>query len=138
MVRILVVDDDPLIRSAIQMWLQNEGFEVVLADGAANGLSALDHATFDVAVVDIFMPDMRGFESIRVFHQRAPMTPIIAISGFVFAEHRSCAPDFLRMATELGAAFCLRKPFKPADLLMMIERCLAIPLTKLKYGAMAY
>jgi hypothetical protein len=46
---------------------------------------------------------MRGFESVRVFHQRTPTAPLIAISGYVFAEQRIPAPDFLRMALELGA-----------------------------------
>jgi CheY-like chemotaxis protein len=66
-------------------------------------------------IVDIFMPHMRGFESVRVFHQRAPMVPLIAISGYVFAEQRTPAPDFLRMALELGATRCLRKPFTPTS-----------------------
>jgi CheY-like chemotaxis protein len=132
MARILVVDDDPLICSSVQAWLQNEGFEVVLADGGINGLSALDRASFDVAVVDIFMPDMNGFESIRAFNQHAPRTPTIATSGFLFSEHRGPAPDFLRMAAELGAAHSLRKPFKPRDLLTLIDQCLLRPGARLK------
>jgi CheY-like chemotaxis protein len=76
-------------------------------------------------IVDIFMPHMRGFESVRVFHQRAPMVPLIAISGYVFVEQRTPAPDFLRMALELGATRCLRKPFTPKTLLTVIDQCLA-------------
>jgi CheY-like chemotaxis protein len=37
---------------------------------------------FDVMIIDIFMPSMRGFESVRMFHQRAPDVPLIAISGY--------------------------------------------------------
>jgi CheY-like chemotaxis protein len=122
--RILVVDDDPLICSAIRAWLENSGFAVFVADGGETGLSALDSSTFDLMVVDIFMPHMRGFESVRVFHQRAPTVPLIAISGYVFAEQRIPAPDFLRMALELGATRCLRKPFTPKTLLTVIEMCL--------------
>jgi DNA-binding response OmpR family regulator len=77
--RILVVDDDPLICSAIRAWLEASGFAVFVADGGQTGLSALDSSTFDLMVVDIFMPHMRGFESVRVFHQRAPLVPLIAI-----------------------------------------------------------
>lgn len=75
-------------------------------------------------IVDIFMPQMRGFESIRLFRQRAPTVPLIAISGYVFAEQRTPAPDFLRMALELGATRCLRKPFRPAELFVVISSCL--------------
>ena len=122
--RILVVDDDPLICSAIRAWLEESGFTVFVADGGQTGLDALDGSTFDLMIVDIFMPHMHGFESVRVFHQRAPMVPLIAISGYVFAEQRTPAPDFLRMALELGATRCLRKPFTPNTLLNVIDGCL--------------
>jgi CheY-like chemotaxis protein len=124
MKRILVVDDDPLICSAIRAWLEQRGFVVFVADGGEAGLSALDSSTFDLIIIDIFMPHMNGFESVRVFHQRAPAVPLIAISGYVFAEQRTPAPDFLSMALRLGAMRCLRKPFTPSTLLSVIEACL--------------
>jgi CheY-like chemotaxis protein len=123
--RILVVDDDPLVSQAIRLWLERHGLEVVVADDGITGLNALDSSTFDLMIIDIFMPHMRGFESIRVFHQSAPSIPLIAISGYSFAQPHSPAPDFLRMALELGASRCLRKPFTPAALLAMIDECLA-------------
>jgi CheY-like chemotaxis protein len=122
--RILVVDDDPLVCSAIRVWLEQRGFAVVVADGGETGLDALNGSTFDLMIVDIFMPHMRGFESVRVFHERAPSVPLIAISGYVFAEQRMPAPDFLSMALQLGATRCLRKPFTPKTLLSVIEMCL--------------
>jgi CheY-like chemotaxis protein len=125
MKRILVVDDDPLICAAIRAWLEQSGFAVIVADGGETGLRALDSSTFDLMIVDIFMPHMRGFESVRVFHQRAPEVPLIAISGYVFVEQRTPAPDFLKMALELGATRCLRKPFTPKTLLTVIDQCLA-------------
>jgi len=125
MKRILVVDDDPLVADAIRAWLENRGFDVITADGGETGLNALDSSTFDLMIIDIFMPQMRGFESVRVFHQHAPTIPLIAISGYVFAEQRMPAPDFLRMALELGATRCLRKPFTPTTLLAVIDTCLS-------------
>jgi CheY-like chemotaxis protein len=122
--RILVVDDDPLVSQSIQLWLERRGMEVVVADDGITGLNALDKSTFDLMIIDIFMPHMRGFESIRVFHQSAPSVPLIAISGYDFAQLNSPAPDFLRMALELGASRCLRKPFTPATLLTMVDECL--------------
>src|SRR5437762_6548681 len=125
MTHVLVVDDDPMVCAAIRTWLEDRDFHVVLADGAESGLNALAQATFDVMIVDIFMPHMHGFESVRLFHQRAPMVPLIAISGYVFAENRSPAPDFLSMALELGASRCLRKPFTPTQLVAVIRTCLS-------------
>jgi len=124
MKRILVVDDDPLVCSAIRAWLEGSGFAVVVADGGATGLNALESSTLDLMIIDIFMPHMNGFESVRVFHQRAPIVPLIAISGYVFAEQRTPAPDFLSMALSLGATRCLRKPFTPSTLLSVIDACL--------------
>ena len=123
--RILVVDDDPHICLAIRAWLKRYGFKVSVADGGTSGLLALDNSTFDLMIVDIFMPNMRGFESIRVFHDHAPTVPLIAMSGYAFANLDSPAPDFLRMALELGATRCLRKPFTTAALLAVINECMA-------------
>jgi CheY-like chemotaxis protein len=124
MKRILVVDDDPLVSDSIRAWLEERGFAVFIADGGETGLSALDSSTFNLMIVDIFMPHMRGFESVRVFHQRAPTVPLIAISGYIFAEQRLPAPNFLNMAIELGATRCLRKPFTPKTLMAVIDMCL--------------
>ena len=125
MPRVLVVDDDPMVCMAIEIYLKRHSFHATIADGGEAGLRALESATFDLMIVDIFMPHMRGFESIRIFHERAPAVPLIAMSGYAFANLDSPAPDFLRMALELGATRCLREPFTPLALLTLINECLA-------------
>jgi len=121
---ILVIDDDAMMCMAIETWLQQSNFKVTVASGGETGRRALERHRFDLMLVDIFMPHMRGFESIRVFHETAPTVPLIAMSGYVFADHDGSVPDFLRMALELGAARCLRKPFTPDALLAIINECL--------------
>jgi CheY-like chemotaxis protein len=123
--RVLVVDDDPMVSMAIEVCLQRQGMEVTIADGGETGMRELASGTFDVLIVDIFMPHMRGFESIRVFHERAPSVPLIAMSGYAFANADAPAPDFLRMALEFGATRCLRKPFTSIALMTVINECLA-------------
>jgi CheY-like chemotaxis protein len=125
MSRVLVVDDDPMVCMAIEIYLERHDFQVTIADGGEAGLRALEGSMFDLMIVDIFMPHMRGFESVRIFHERAPSIPLIAMSGYAFANLNSPAPDFLRMALELGASRCLRKPFTPVALLTVINECLA-------------
>ena len=125
MPRVLVVDDDPMVCMAIEIYLERHSFHVTIADGGEAGLRALEGTPFDLMIVDIFMPHMRGFESIRIFHEQAPGVPLIAMSGYAFANLDTPAPDFLRMALELGATRCLRKPFAPAALLTVINECLA-------------
>ena len=127
MPRILVVDDDQMVCQAIEVCLQNQGFEVTVADGGEAGIRALEASAFDVMLVDIFMPHMRGFESIRIFHERAPATPLVAMSGYAFANIDPPSPDFHKMAHELGATYCLRKPFTAEALLSAINECLTKP-----------
>ena len=125
MPRILVVDDDPMVCMALELCLARHDFRVTVADGGESGLRALAEESFELMIVDIFMPHMRGFESIRIFHERAPSVPLIAMSGYAFANADSPAPDFLRMALDLGATRCLRKPFTPVALMTLINECLA-------------
>ena len=124
MTRVLIVDDDPMVCTAIEIYLESHGFEVTIAGGGEAGLRALEDSCFDLMLVDIFMPHMRGFESIRIFHERAPTIPLVAMSGYAFANLDSPAPDFLRMAIELGAVRCLRKPFTPGALMTVVNECL--------------
>ena len=126
MQRVLVVDDDPMVCATIELCLTRNGFEVTVADGGDAGMRALDASEFDAMLIDVFMPHMRGFESIRMFHERKPGVPVIAMSGYAFANAER-APDFLRMTLELGAAYCLRKPFTPEALLTAIHQCTTEP-----------
>lgn len=125
--RVLVVDDNPMVCIAIEVCLQRQGFEVTVADGGEAGMRELASSSFDVMLIDIFMPHMRGFESVRIFHERAPRIPLIAMSGYAFANADTASPDFLRMTLELGASHCLRKPFTPKALLAAINDCLDKP-----------
>jgi CheY-like chemotaxis protein len=130
MTLVLVIDDDQSICSAVQTALQQRGIDVLVADNGATGVRYLETFAVDVAIVDIFMPDMDGLEIIRTFSQRTPRVPIIAMSGLLSRHRYGTTPDFLRMAGMLGAAVCLRKPFLPDQLMTAIEACLGAPLAE--------
>jgi CheY-like chemotaxis protein len=123
--RILIVDDDKAVRMAIRVLLEHEGFEVIVAESGRRALEAVEAAAVNLVIVDIFMPGMDGLETIRAFHRCAPGLPIIAMSGFMFRDSSAPAPDFLGMATKLGATRSLQKPFRPAELLSAVEACLS-------------
>ncbi len=126
MSRVLVVDDDDkAVRSAIKTVLEHQGFNVAVAEDGRSGIAAVQGHSFDVVIVDIFMPGMDGLETIRAFNKHAPAVPVIAISGFLFRHSAQPAPDFLTMATRLGAAYSLPKPFRAKDLLRVVEACLS-------------
>jgi CheY-like chemotaxis protein len=123
MARILVVDDDSMIRLVVKSILERQGHSVVLAECGHDGAEAIEAYAFDIAVVDIFMPDMNGLETIKAFRRSAPNLPIIVMSGYAFRAANGPAPDFFRMAIDLGATACLRKPFTPAELLHAVQIC---------------
>jgi CheY-like chemotaxis protein len=119
---ILVVDDDLSIGTAIHAMLSRESCEVVFVQEGALGVRACENASFDVVLVDIFMPGMDGFETIEAIRQQNPIVPIIVMSGFRFRPNGS-APDFMTMAVKLGATHCLPKPFRPRQLKLAINAC---------------
>ena len=125
MAYILVIDDDPAILSVAELLLKRDGHEVVVACEASKGLHALETEPFDVVIVDIFMPEMDGLETITHVHRLRPGLPVIVMSGYQFETALAPRPDFLHMATELGATASLKKPFRPADLLQAVAICLA-------------
>jgi CheY-like chemotaxis protein len=122
--KILIVDDDSAVQSAIRLVLEPAGHTVFVAGDGRKGLSILEAENFDLVLLDIFMPGMDGLETMRLIHQRRPVMPIIAISGRPIASDAASGPDFLAMATRLGAVARLQKPFKPAALLATIAGCL--------------
>src|SRR5690242_19135680 len=117
MARILMVDDEAMIRLVVKSILERQGHAVVLAECGHDGAEAIEAYAFDIAIVDIFMPDMNGFETIKAFRNSAPALPIIVMSGYAFRDANGPPPDFFRMALDLGATTCLHKPFTPAQLL---------------------
>ncbi len=119
--RILVIDDDRSVGAAIESLLIRQGCEVVLAESGKLGMRAFEESGFDTVMIDIFMPEMNGLETIKNFRRRSPGLPIIAMSGFSLRDSRGPVPDFLAMAAALGATRCLRKPFGPQQLMAAIQ-----------------
>jgi CheY-like chemotaxis protein len=122
--RILIVDDDVAVQATIRILLERAGHSVVVAGDGRNGLAIFEAGDFDLLFLDIFMPGMDGLETMRLIHQQQPRTPIIVISGRPIVSELASGPDFLTMATKLGAVSSLQKPFRPAALLAAIAECL--------------
>jgi len=126
MPRILVIDDDRLVREGVQIMLRSGGYDVSVAADGKSGIAAMQAGQFDLAIVDVFMPDMDGLTVIQAIRQLNPSIPLIAASGFMFGKACPPMPGFAAMADEAGATFTLYKPFRPREVLDAVERALAI------------
>ena len=125
MASILVIDDDRAVLATIKMLLERAEHSIEAVDNSHAGLKLLGTRAFDLLIVDIFMPGMDGFETMRQVHQLRPEMPVIVISGQQFRLASERQPDFLHMATRLGAVSSLQKPFKPSELLAVVNGSLS-------------
>src|ERR1700755_696922 len=125
MASILVIDDDRAVLATIKILLERAAHAVEAVDNSRTGLKLVERQSFDLLIVDIFMPGMDGFETMRQVHQSRPEMPVIVISGQQFSLASEHTPDFLHMATRLGAVSSLQKPFKAPELLAVVNGCLS-------------
>ena len=123
MAKILVVDDDAAMRRATSRALEAAGHIVAVHPNGRGAVQDIEKEPPDLLITDIFMPEMEGLETIRAARARQPTLPIIAMSCFTFEER-----DDLGIAEKFGAVASLRKPFRPAELIELVDRLLAAPL----------
>lgn len=117
---ILVIDDEEPIRQSLRLMLRLKGYAVATAADGAAGLEALAEGGHDLVITDMLMPGGAGLEMIRDIRARDPAVRIIAMSGGAESSGRSV----LELAAELGADAAIGKPFRAAELLALVRRCL--------------
>lgn len=128
MAHVLLIDDDQLVRQTVEFQLKSGGHSVTAAAHGGEGLKAIERQAFDLAISDILMPEHEGIEFLVELRKKGHRLPVImmtggaAISGAYSDERRH---DYLEMAAKLGATYTLRKPFTSAQLLALVEKCLA-------------
>ncbi len=120
MKKILVVDDDDLIRDLLFEILDSSGYEVISAANGNQALDILKQQTVDLIITDIIMPDKEGIETIIEIRKKYPKALIIAMSGGGQLD----ANSYLSIAQKLGVARTISKPFDPANLLNIIKELL--------------
>lgn len=79
--RVLIVDDDDVVRRSLEAFLQDEGFTVETSASAEQALAALSPGRVDVAVVDVRLPGMNGNELIHAAHLRDPALRFVVFTG---------------------------------------------------------
>ncbi|MGE0715407.1 MAG: response regulator [Alphaproteobacteria bacterium] len=129
MARILLIDDEQVVRNTVAELLAIAGHAVVAATDGGVGLGLLNAGGFDLVLTDIYMPHVEGMETIQAIRRIDKTIPIIAMSGGPRDPMLSgvlAGFDQLAIAEIIGADATLRKPVTRAKLLPLIERCLGV------------
>jgi DNA-binding NtrC family response regulator len=115
--RVLVVDDDASMRELSEFYLRSQGYEVATAETGEEALKLNGGERFDVALMDLLLPDTDGITLVERFKEITPEVEIIMISGF---GSLSKAVE----ATKAGAFYFVEKPVKFEELIILIDKAL--------------
>src|SRR5437763_545647 len=97
MALILIIEDDPQVRSMLEAFIKTAGHEVALSEDGKQATTSFRRKPADVVITDLVMPNQDGIQTIAAFRKEFPNVPIIAMSGGVAAN------AILSAATNLGA-----------------------------------
>jgi excisionase family DNA binding protein len=114
---VLVVDDDEGSRALVRASLELEGFDVIEAASATEGLVAIDEEAPDLIFLDVMMPGMDGWEMLQRVQEKHGSTPVVMFSGKV---------DAAGEAAERGASGFIGKPFDPRQLVDRAKQILGV------------
>ena len=115
--KILIVDDEPRMCESLRLLLDSQGYDIYTANSGSEAQDLLGNQSFDLALLDIVMPDVDGHQLMEFIGRSNPDTLVIAITG-----HASL--DSAVGALRRGAYDYLRKPFEYEELLRTVENAL--------------
>lgn len=116
--RILIVDDEPIVREAIHDWLVDAGYSVTTARTGEEALEIVVQQDFGLVILDVRLPGKTG---IRVLEEMKEMKP--DIKAIIITAYAS--PDMQTEATKLGAMHYLTKPIAPDQLEKLVKEALS-------------
>jgi len=117
LVRVMVIDDEPLMRVTIQDALAAEGYEVSIAETGKKGVNLIKDHQADILITDLKLPDMDGIQVLKEAKSLNPTTQVILITAYG-------SVDSAVTAMKEGASDYLTKPFPMDELLLIIKRIL--------------
>src|SRR5262245_53313567 len=124
--RILLVEDDELVRHSISRLLQASGYIVIEAENGRTALASISQEPIDLVVTDVIMPEMDGVELIVALRRSHPDLKIIAMSGGGI----SPVDNYLDIARSLHADRALEKPVAPWEFLAAVRALVGTPSPK--------
>jgi CheY-like chemotaxis protein len=120
MAKILVIDDDVIVRMTIVRLLEEAGHDVLAAKDGLRGMAVFRNTEPDLVITDIIMPEQEGIQTISEMRKAKPDAKIIVMSG----SGRIGDTDFLEIAKAGGAMAVIPKPFDMEELLALVRDCL--------------
>ena len=115
--KVLVVDDEMIVRESLVAWFKKSGYDVDGADGGRAAIDVVDGKDYDFIFLDIKMPDVNGLEVLDHVKANCPYSMVVMITAYGSIE---TAVD----AMKRGACDYLTKPFEPSELACLLERLL--------------
>jgi DNA-binding NtrC family response regulator len=112
---IMVVDDEAIVGKRLKPTLERDGYEVETFGDGTSALDRIGQKDFDIIVTDVRMDDVDGMQILEHVKRHSPRTKVIIITGYATV-------DLAREALVKGAFDFIAKPFKPADLRVIIEK----------------
>jgi CheY-like chemotaxis protein len=128
--RILVIEDQEMLRATIRMVLEGAGHQIAVAVDGADGLRQAQRSDFALVLCDIFMPNKDGIATLTELRRTGASVPVIMMSGGSPRRLRAGDPDdmdYLELATRLGATRTVAKPFNARELRSLVDEVLAEP-----------
>ena len=116
-VRILIVDDEPMMADSLRQHLEEEGYSVDTAATGAQGVELFDQGGHHLAICDLQLPDMDGLEVMRHMKDARPTTEVIVVTGYGSVERAV-------EATKAGAFYFVEKPFDFEELEPLVQKAL--------------
>jgi CheY-like chemotaxis protein len=126
MARILLIDDDPQVRSVLEGFLNHDGHQVICADNGKEAFRLLERQRFDLMLTDIVMPEQDGFEVIMRVTLLPDRPRIIAIAG---GSSRLSQQMLLSLASKMRIERVLAKPISYQQLSAAVTEVLATAIT---------
>jgi len=112
--QILVIDDEDSIRKVFQWILEGQGYEVETAETGMRAIEKFGEKFFNLALLDIRLPDMEGTELLTMLHKRSPKTMKIMVTGYP-------SQDNAIKSLNVGADAYIVKPVEPTELVKVVE-----------------
>jgi CheY-like chemotaxis protein len=115
--RIMVIDDDQTIREVLRDYLQELGYQVLLASDGLEGMDKIKQERYDLIVLDIRMPYVSGIGLVKIAREINPDIPVICMTGY------GISPE--KIAAEEDVNLILSKPFELKTLSQAISKLLS-------------